>query len=284
MVIALALGAAVTFGAADFWGGLASRRAPAAGVVATAQAVGLPVVLVWCLLSSPTATTADLLWGAASGAAGGAGVLLLYKGLADGRMSVVAPLTGLVAAGLPVVVSPLLGEAPSAVALLGIAIAMAAIALVSREGEAHQDDHTVAAMSRGGMVGIAVASGLCFGGLFLLLDQASEHAGLWPLVTNKLTGLVIVGIYGLAVARTGLRIGRADLSLVLACAAAGVAAEVLLVLATQEGLVAIAAVITSLYPGSTVLLARFVLHERLRNDQLAGFALAALAVGLIALG
>lgn len=284
MVIVLALGAAVTFGAADFWGGLASRRGPSAGVVAVAQALGLPVVLAWCLLSAPSASPADLLWGAASGAAGAGGVLLLYQGLAHGRMSVVAPLTGLVAAGLPVMVSPLLGEVPSPIALVGIVIALAAIALVSREGEPHADDQTVSTMSRRAMVVLAVASGACFGALFLLLDRASEDAGLWPLVANKTTGLIVVGLYGLLIVRTGLRVGRAALPMVVACAVCGTAAEVLLLLATQQGFVAIAAVITSLYPGSTVLLARFVLRERLRKDQLAGFALAALAVGLIALG
>lgn len=242
------------------------------------------MVLAWCLLSPASAGIADLLWGGASGAAGAGGVLLLYKGLADGRMSVVAPLTGLVAAGLPVIVSPLLGETPSAVALVGIAIALAAIALVSRDGELHSEDQTVATMTRRAMVTVAVASGACFGALFLLLDQASEQAGMWPLVSNKLVGLVVVAFYGFAMARTGLRVGRDALPMVVGCAAAGTAAEVLLLLATQQGLVAIAAVITSLYPGSTVLLARFVLHERLRTDQLAGFALAALAVGLIASG
>lgn len=284
MVILLALGSAITFGAADFWGGLASRRAPSAGVVTIAQAMGVPVVLAFCLLSSSSSVTADFAWGAASGAAGAAGVLLLYKGLAEGRMSVVAPLTGLVAAGLPVLVSPLLGEIPSALALVGIVIAMAAIALVSREAEAHADDATVVNMTRAAMVTVAVASGACFGALFLLLDRASEDAGMWPLFANKLAGLLVVAVYGLAVANTGLRVGRAALPLVVACAAAGTAAEVLLLLATQKGFVAIAAVITSLYPGSTVVLARFVLHERLRQDQLAGFALAVVAVGLIAAG
>ena len=284
MVVALALGSALTFGAADFWGGLASRRAPSAGVVVTAQALSLPVVLAWCLLSSASAGTADFLWGAASGAAGAAGVLFLYKGLADGRMSVVAPLTGLVAAGLPVIASPLLGEIPSGVALIGILIALGAIALVSREGEVHQDDKTVSNMTRGAMVSVAIASGACFGALFLLLDQASEQAGVWPLVPNKLAAIVVVGVYGTVIARTGLRVPRPALAAVVACAVAGTAAEVLFLLAVQKGLVAIAAVLTSLYPGATVLLARFVLHERLRGDQLAGFALAALAVGLIALG
>ena len=284
MVIALALGSALTFGAADFWGGLASRRAPSAGVVVTAQAISLPFVLAWCLLSSASAARADILWGAASGAAGAAGVLLLYKGLADGRMSVVAPLTGLVAAGLPVLASPLLGEIPSALSLVGIAIALAAIALVSRDGDAHEDDETVSRMTRGAMVGVAVASGTCFGALFLLLDQASEGAGMWPLAANKLAAIVVVAAYGTLVVRAGLRVPRPALAAVIACAVAGTIAEVLLLLSFQKGLVAIAAVITSLYPGATVVLARFVLHERLRPDQLAGFALAGLAVGLIALG
>ncbi|MBW3537191.1 MAG: DMT family transporter [Actinobacteria bacterium] len=284
MVIALALGSALTFGAADFWGGMASRRAPSAAVVVTAQTISLAVLLTWVLLSPAAAATSDLLWGAASGVAGGAGVLLLYKGLADGRMSVVAPLTGLVAAGIPVVASPLLGEVPSRPALAGIAIALVAIALVSREGERHEADKTVTAMTRRAMVSVAVASGASFGALFLLLDRTSSESGMWPLVTNKTLAIALVGFYGLRVARTGLRVPRSTWSVVVGCAVAGTTAEVMYLLATQKGLVAIAAVLTSLYPASTVLLARFVLHERLRADQLAGFALAGLAVALIALG
>lgn len=240
------------------------------------------MVVAWLLLSPANAAVADLVWGAASGVAGAAGVLFLYKGLADGRMSVVAPLTGLVAAGIPVVVSPLLGEVPSALALVGIVIALAAIALVSREGDPHSEDRTVAVMTRQAMIVVAIASGTCFAGLFLLLDQTSADSGLWPLVANKAAAIVVIGMYGLAIARTGLRVPRPAFGTVLACAVAGTMAEVLLVLSLQKGLVAIAAVLTSLYPGSTVLLARFVLHERLRTDQLAGFVLAAVAVTLIA--
>ena len=253
-------------------------------MVVTAQCLSLPFVVGWLLLSPAVADTADLAWGAASGVAGAGGVLLLYKGLADGRMSVVAPLTGLVAAGLPVVASPFLGETPSTLALVGIVIALAAIALVSREGEPHGDDVTTAAMSRIAMVGVGIASGACFGLLFLLIDQASSEAGLWPVAANKLAAIVVVGGYGLFVARTGLRVGRAALPAVVACAIAGTTAEILFLLSTQRGIVAIAAVLTSLYPASTVLLARFVLGERLRRDQLAGFALAGLAVTLIAGG
>ena len=284
MVIALALGSAITFGAADFWGGLASRRGPSAGVVVTAQCLSLPFVVAWLLLSPASATAADFAWGASSGIAGAAGVLLLYKGLADGRMSVVAPLTGLVAAGVPVVVSPFLGETPSPLALFGIVVALAAIALVSREGEAHMEDRTTPTMSRAGMVAVGVGSGACFGVLFLLIDQASPAAGLWPVAANKLAAIAIVGIYGLAVARTGLRVGRTALPAVIACAIAGTTAEILFLLSTQQGFVAIAAVLTSLYPASTVLLARLVLGERMRRDQVAGFALAGLAVVLIARG
>ena len=156
-MIALALGSALTFGAADFWGGLASRRAPSAAVVVAAQSLSLPFILGWVLLSPATASGADLLWGAASGAAGAAGVLFLYKGLADGRMSVVAPLTGLIAAGIPVIASPLLGETPGRIALIGIVIALGAIALVSREGGSTATQAPVR-MTRSAMVAVAVAS------------------------------------------------------------------------------------------------------------------------------
>lgn len=284
MVIALALGSALTYGAADFWGGIASRRAPSAAVVVTAQTISLPVILGWLVLSPAVAAASDLLWGAASGVAGGAGVLLLYKGLADGRMSVVAPLTGLVAAGIPVVASPLLGEVPPLLALFGIIVALAAIALVSREPGDLGGAQIPVSMSRRSMVTVAMASGACFGTLFLMLDRTAPESGIWPLVANKASAIVVVGLFGLGIARSGLRVPRPAIPAVLACAAAGTAAEILFLLSVQKGLVAIAAVLASLYPGSTVLLARFVLHERLRPDQLAGFALAGLAVGLIAMG
>lgn len=284
MVIALALGSALTYGAADFWGGLASRRAPSAAVVVTAQMITLPVVLGWLLLSPAAAGASDLLWGAVSGVAGAGGVLFLYRGLADGRMSVVAPLTGLVAAGIPVIASPLLGEVPPLLSLCGIILALAAIALVSREPNDLSGAQLPVVMSRSAMVAMGMASGTCFGALFLMLDQTTPASGLWPLVTNKATAIVVVGVFGLWISRSGLRVPRPALPAVLACAAAGTAAEILFLLSVQRGLVAIAAVLTSLYPGSTVLLARFVLHERLRPDQVAGFALAGVAVGLIALG
>jgi drug/metabolite transporter (DMT)-like permease len=285
LVIALALGSAAAYGAADFWGGLASRRAASSAIVTFTQGSSALVLLIGMALWPSPLTAADLAWGAASGLAGVAGVLLLYKGLADGRMSVVAPLTGLTAAGLPVAFSPFLGEVPGTLALVGIAVALASIVLVSREpSPAGEDPSPGTKMTTAAMVRIGLASGAAFGLLFILLDQTSPASGTWPLVANKLAGFAVVLLQALFLNRSGLRFPRSIWPAVAACAVLGTGAELLYLFATQRGLVAIAAVLTSLYPASTVLLARFVLHERLRRDQLAGFALAAVAVALIATG
>jgi drug/metabolite transporter (DMT)-like permease len=248
-------------------------------VVAFVQSVSVSLLLVGLAVWRSPIVLADLGWGAASGVAGVIGVLLLYRGLADGRMSVVAPLTGLTAAAVPVLWSPFIGEVPGGLALVGIAVALVSIVLVSREPSGNERSYV---LSTPAMVRIALASGVAFGVLFILLDETSPASGNWPLVANKVAAITVVTVLSLFVSRTGLAVPRTAWRLVVVCALAGTAAEVLFLLSTQRGLVAVAAVLTSLYPASTVLLARFVLDERLRRDQLAGFALAAVAVGLIA--
>jgi drug/metabolite transporter (DMT)-like permease len=277
MAVLLALASAATYGAADFLGGLSSRRAPAVAVTLVSQAAGLVVLLGAVAVLGGAPTRADLAWGAASGLAGGAGLLLLYRGLAGGTMSVVAPITAVCAAAVPVGAGLAMGERPSALALTGVVVALLAIVLVSRE-------EAPAAAPRGPVtaaVRTALLAGVAFGLFFVLLGRTGDDAGLWPLVAARGGSIALLAVIG-QVAGEPLRVPRAALGGVLAAGILDMTANVLYLLAVREGLLSLVAVLSSLYPASTVLLATVVLRERLHPVQRTGLAAAAAAVALIA--
>lgn len=296
MAVLLGLSAAIVYGSSDFLGGLASRRSPVLAVVAGSQLAGLVALLPLLPLLPGAVTAAALGWGAASGVAGGAGVALLYRGLSRGRMGIVAPTTAVGAAALPVVVGLLAGERPGAAALAGIAVALAAIVLVSltpaptSTGVPEAVGPGVGVAFPGGdqrrlPAGLpeAVAAGLAFGAFFILLARAGTDSGLWPLVGARggSTALVVLG--AVATGRS-LRPVAGSWGLIIASGVLDMAANALYLLATGTGLLSLVAVLTSLYPASTVLLARVILHERLAPLQLLGLGLAAAGVALISLG
>lgn len=301
----LGLATAVVYGAADFTGGLATRRNTATAVVVLSQMVGFAGLLT-VLPFLPRGLSGDALaLGALSGAAGGAGLLLLYRGLSLGRMSVVAPITAVLAAAVPVLWGLLSGERPGAVPLLGVAVALGAIVLVSaapepalatpaRGGgappgwagpriEAHGlAGGAVRTAPRPGLVE-AVGAGLAFGLFFVVLDAVPDGAGLWPLVGARVSSVGLVG--ALAVVRgVPLRVAPGSLGLVALAGVLDMGANVLYLLATRAGLLSLVAVLASLYPASTVVLARIVLGERLTRPQAAGLACAGAGVVLIGLG
>jgi drug/metabolite transporter (DMT)-like permease len=279
----LALGAAVSYGAADFLGGLLTRRVNVFSVVLLSQLLGALVVAAILPFASATEPAQGLVWGAAAGIAGGTGVILLYRGLAGGRMTVVAPITAVEAASFPVVFGLATGERPGTAALVGVGLALVAVALVSSSAaEPQQEKETVTGeTARASGVPEALGAGLGFGAFFILLDRAGDDSGLWPLMGTKMTSVLIVAVL-LAVTRMPVFPER---SLMVPIAWAGIldmAANLLYLLAAREGLLSIAAVLTSMYPASTVLLARVVLKERFARAQVAGLGLAATAVVLIA--
>jgi drug/metabolite transporter (DMT)-like permease len=278
MAMLLALASAVVYGMADFAGGLATRRSTAAVVVALSQAAGLVVVtllLPW-LGGSPTA--ADLAWGGAAGVAGGAGLLLFYRALATGVMSVVAPVTAVSAAALPVLGGLALGERLGPAAVVGIVLALVAVVLVAAEGGLGS-----LRTARPAAVVPALAAGAGFGLFFVMLDRTGEDAGLTPLAAARVVSVLLVGGLALATVRS-LRVSRRVLPVVLLAGVGDMTANALFLLATQAGgQLAITGVLASLYPVSTVVLAQVLLHERLARAQQAGLAVAAAAVVLIAL-
>lgn len=282
MAIFLGLAAAITYGAADFLGGLATRRTNVFRVVLLSQVIGsLLFFISMPFFSEEEPTARALAWGALAGVAGGSGVLLFYHALAVGRMSVIAPLTGVEAAVVPVIWGLASGERPTSVALAGVALALVAVALVSASPQPIAEG----ALGRAGVPGLAPAlgAGFAFGMFFILLAEAGRDAGLWPLVSGRLASLSLVAMF-IVVGRKGLRPSRGTLPAIVGAGVFDVTANVLYLIASRRGLLSLVAVLTSMYPASTVVLARLALGERLVRLQLAGLAVATAGVTLIGLG
>jgi hypothetical protein len=273
MAALIALASAVTFGAADFAGGLAARRVPAITVTALSQLAGL-VVLMPALALLPGVASAPALWsGAAAGVAGAAGLVVYLRALAIGPMGVASPLAGVVGAILPVSVGFAAGERPGGLAVTGIGLGLVAIvtATWSRGTDARITD------LRG--PGLALLGGLGFGVFFVALDASPADSGLWPLLGARLSSLALLGVF--LVFRRRLAVAGAW-GLVLATGLLDMLANVLFLEATRAGLLSIAAVITSLYPAVVAVLAHRLLGERLGRRQRLGVAACVLAVMLIA--
>lgn len=275
MGILLALAAAVLYGGSDFGGGLAARRLGSLRVSVVGSAAA--TMLAWAtliLVGGPGPSLRAVAWGLASGLAGGAGTLVLYRGLARGQMSVVGPLSAVGAAVVPVAAGVALGERPSLLSVAGVLVALPAIVLVAASGSVRGK------LGAGLLDGLA--AGLAFGILFIGLAQAGQHAGLWP-VASEQTGTLLITLAIAVKTREPLRIPLRAAGLPVLVGASGMAATLAYFYATHFSMLAIAAVLVSLYPGVTVLLARTLLHERFTPAQRAGLGLCALAVAAIAL-
>jgi uncharacterized membrane protein len=277
--VALALASAAFYGAADFLGGIAARHAASVVVTFLAQGAGLVLLgLLLPVLPSSSPVTSDYLWGAASGVAGSVGVALLYRALAIGTMSIVAPITAVCAAAVPVFVALALGERPGPLAGVGIALTAVAITLLTR-GESNE---RVSAGRRWAKTsaGMALISGVAVGLFFLFLAQTSDDAGLWPLVVGR---SVSVPLFGAMVMTGGhaLRLKPAVVRTAAGCGIVDMLANALYLIATRYGPLSLVATLASLYPASTVLLARVTLGERLTRSQALGVVCALAAVVLI---
>jgi drug/metabolite transporter (DMT)-like permease len=278
--VVLALLAAATYGAGDFFGGLSTKRDSVFTVVPISGLFGLATALAAVPLLSPHAPSRlDLELGALIGAIGGAAIAFLYRGLSVGPMSVVAPITAVIAAIVPVAFGVIIGgERPSIVVLLGIVLALGAVALVSSSSD--RDVSGQPEPRRSGILD-AFLSGIGFGLLFILLSQTSK--GVWPLVAARVVSVALVGAVALATRRFTMP-SRASLTTIAASGFFDMLGNVLYIVSLRYTLLSVAAVVTSLYPASTVMLARLVLAERLGRVQWLGVACAAVGIALIARG
>jgi len=275
MGIILGLAAAILYGGSDFGGGLLSRQLGSLRVNVIGSATA--TVLAWAVLigsGGPEPSVRAVAWGLASGLAGGVGSLVLYRGLARGQMSVVGPVSAVAAAAVPVAVGVAMGERPSVLALAGVLVALPAIVLVAASGSVRG--------RLGTGLGDGLVAGAAFGVLFIGLAQAGQGAGLWPVVSEQTGSLLVILAVALS-SREPLRVTARAAGLPALAGAAGMAAALLYFYATHFAMLATAAVLVSLYPGVTVLLARMILHERFSLAQRAGLGLCSLAVIAIAL-
>jgi drug/metabolite transporter (DMT)-like permease len=252
-----------------------TRRTALFGVVLISQLVGLALALGLAILRGETLPTrTDLGWSVAAGIAGVIGISALYRGLAVGRMGVVAPVTGVMAALIPVAAGIVLQGVPPPLVMAGIGMAVVAVILVSRVPEAGSGPSGL---------GLALLAGGAIGAMSICISQLSTGHVFGPLTVIRTTQAVVIVVFVL-LTRSPWRV---EARLVPAAAAVGVldmAGNGLFILAVQTGALAVAAVLSSLYPVTTVILATVVLRERVTRSHAVGIALAALAIACIAAG
>jgi len=321
LAVLLALAAAAGYGGSDFAAGLAARRASVVRVTVLAEVTSAALLLcVIPFVSSQAPSLASVLWGAAAGASGVAGAMALYLGFRHAAFSVASSVSAVGTAAFSVLAGLALGERPGVLSLAGILLAVPAIVGVSAPASKASRDvapavvgsQAVAAARQHGLaargttppgqhgpaarrfrpaatgrhaagVGWGLAAGAGFGLFFIGLDRAGSSTDLWPITISQLAAMVTVT--GVAVVTRDLRLppaGTRRLSLLTGAASA--AGTAMFFLATHHGLLAVTAVITSLYPAGTILLARVLLGERLTRLRLAGLCFAAVSIALIAVG
>ncbi len=284
MVVVLSLGCAIAYGLSDFIGGILARRISAWTVATVAQSTATVLTLGLAMATGGDPTSADWGWSALAGVGSGAGAGFLYRGLAAATMTVVAPVSALLAALLPVVVGVLTGDRPSAVTWAGVSFALPAIWLVSQVHGATDPDQRRS--HRGGLVD-GILAGTGFGVLFAALAQVPEGAGFGPLALTQAVSVLATVALAVVLRAPWVPREREAQRQALRAASAGVLgtiATAMFLLATQTGLLTVAAVLASLYPATTVLLAAVVPRERIGRVQGVGLALAGLAVALVAAG
>ncbi|MDJ0923314.1 MAG: DMT family transporter [Acidimicrobiia bacterium] len=273
MTLAWALGGALLYGFADFSGGYASKRLPPWGVTAWSQSIGLLALGAGlAIFPADTVTIADMVWGAGAGVGGLVGIGLLYRALAEGTMAVVSPITAATTAAIPVVFDVATGGKLTTLSGIGVVIALVAILAIAREKSSRRLGP--------GLLLMAMAAGTGFALFFIFISQTAEASGFWPLVAARAMTIPL----GLLLHRTLEPAVRPDALSLRWVAAAGLfdmGANLFVAAALQRGPLGIISVLTSLYPAVTALTAVVVLKERLTRTQLAGVALAMMAVVLL---
>jgi drug/metabolite transporter (DMT)-like permease len=278
MTVAFALLAAIGYGASDFLGGFGSRRSPGFSIAVAGQVMAALATCVAALLTGWGSDAPSLWWGVLAGIGSGVGIGFLYRGLAAGRMGVIAPVSAVGSALLPVLVGVLTGERPGPWVWLGVAVALPGVWLVaSGTDEAEPSESPGRALLDGAIAGLG------FGVFFVAIGQVPSGAGLTPLAVSQSVGLFT--ILGLAVMTRSAWLPRTRAaSWGVAAGAIGAASSGSFMLASQSGLLTVAGVLSALYPAVTVILAVALLRERVHRLQALGLAMCVVSVALVATG
>jgi drug/metabolite transporter (DMT)-like permease len=277
--VVLAFASSVSWGVADFVGGLKSRALPVLSVLLVAQVTGLVLLTAFVAIRAEAAPGGDFaVFAALSALAGIAGLAAFYRALAIGNMGVVAPISAC-AAVVPLVVGVATGDRPGALQGVGLALALAGVVLASREEVV--GEHSGRGTARG--TGLAVVSALGFGFFFLAIDRASDGDVAWAMLVNRVTGVSLLVAVAL-VLRRAVRPPRSHAPALVGVGILDTAANGMYAVAATKGLVSVVSVLGSLYPITTVALAAAVLHERPHRLARVGVATALGGVALIAAG
>jgi drug/metabolite transporter (DMT)-like permease len=269
---------ALTWGAGDFTGGIVSRRAGIYRAAFYGEFTGLIFLVAWLVVfREPLPAWPVWVWSAAAGAIGSVGLLLLFRSLAEGQMSVAAPVSALMAAILPVIASALTEGLPGPSKYFGFALALAGIWLISQG-----DDHQKKLYLHLADLKLPLLSGVCFGVYFILMHQGSHTATIWPMMAARSTGSVVLFFFAAANHQLHWP-DRHVAPLVFLNAAGDIAGNTFFILSGQVGRLDVAAVLGSLYPGTTILLAGMLLRERLNRSQWLGIFAALGAIVLMTL-
>lgn len=282
VVLALSVLSAILYGWSDYMGGRAARLMPALRVTLLMEFMMIVVYALGVAIVPSAWSWTAVLWGALAGLGGTIGVTAFYAALASGSMSIASPITGTTSAVIPVLVGLSIGERPGTVTLIGIALAVASVALISAtsaDGER--------SVSRRQLV-LSIAAGGSFGLWFIGLERAGEDSGWWPLLAARMCALPAVFIVYLVLRRrgfdpVGLR-GRAGFYWAISAGLAVLVANIVYLVAVRDGLLSVTAAVVSLYPASTVALAMMLDRERLGRTQAIGVGLALSALVLVGLG
>lgn len=279
MALLMAGLAALLYGIADFSGGYAAGKSRLLPVLLLSQVMGTGVAsLALAFMGHTAPSTSDVLWGVVAGLCGSMGLFMLYGGIARSIVAIVSPASALVGAIIPVLFALLHGERPSTPAIFGSALCLPAILLLSWEqgtDEPRRDSIRAALM-------YGLLAGLGFGIFFVALSRARPEAGLWPLLGARAASISTF-VVALMLSRQPFRVERGGLGAALIAGAADMGANILFLLASQLGMLSLVAVITSLFPAPTVILARFLFHQRIPPARMAGLVLALAGVALISL-
>lgn len=274
IAVAYGLASAASWGTSGFSGGFASKKSSVLGVLLVGYITGLVFLSIYALWSgSPIPNLYSLIVGALAGVFGLLGLAAYYKGLASGRMGIVAPLAGVISAAVPVLFGMLLEGFPSSLQVAGFFVAFVAIWLLSASGKSEQ--------TQGRQLGFPVTAGLGFGLSFILYDQAVEQTVLWPLIAGRSASIALL-IALLLIFRTGAIPPKHNYPIVCLAGILETAGIIFYALAAQTGRLDISAVLASMYPAGTVILAWMILKERLSLRQWVGVSMTLIALGLIA--
>jgi len=275
IAILYGLASALSWGAGDFTGGLASRKTGAYRAVLYGEAVGLTALLLFALTGpQPWPDPTSLTYALIAGALGTAGILMLYTAMVEGKMSIAAPVSALLAAALPVVIGIFTQGMPGWPTFIGFGFALSAVWLVSQSEKGIKDIFSHLADLR-----LPLLAGLGFGAYFTFMNLATREVTFWPIVAGRSSGLVVMALF-ILFRRGEWRPSRGSWPLLLLNGILDVGGNIFYVLAGQTGRLDVSAVLSSLFPGTTVLLASLILKERISRTQWLGILSALIAIAL----